>query len=729
MVCRMCVWAGLPLAEAQRVRLAHEILEIGRDVHACQKWKRPRHVAVWAQRLPAGIIIASLFRHRDTRCCEQSCTPRRFALRLCASAASSSLGGQSFTAQMLVHAGTPVLLSSAAPPHHAFSTTRVPRHGIRGQLEASRKRIFAATHAEAASSWGCKAWSPQSSVAQGTTVAAGGVVAQVAPPGLSGLWSKGRALAARLGERDAAAAPKKKTSHGFLPMPGLRSMLALSLVLRATGPLSSCMLAANLLGVVAIPSLLRAMLLAEAIFYWWSCAMARLLSAPPKAPPLTVHRRRKLWGRLLADPGNNSGSAQEFAAAWFDRADGFDRRSPIPLAAALLPAPLRQLPLLRRVFRPPPVLSPVRYDELTTSDVESWLAGGLLGKPLEALDPNERDELSTLISDLEVAARQPLKPPAPPPSSALRSRTGGWPRPWRRPAASGEVVVAQGSPAPPALITPMRPQIDPLRWTARPLLYYSISHAFSAFQYTPNSMRKGGFGTRRTVEIVPPRSSTDANGRDNGRVAPRKLHYFHRPASAGSEHLPPVIFVHGVGFGPAPYANFLAALGDASGAEVLAIEMPSFAQRISLRAAPPPRPEEFGRFVDALLAQHGHSSAHLVGHSMGTAFVTYAAKHASHAILSTSYLDPVCLGMHVAQVSSAGVRVRSNVPAMSHPPNPAQTDQRVPRSLSLPRPHPRPPAAANNDRCCRPMCVLLLLYLLHLAGRACLPVRPPRYPR
>ena len=53
------------------------------------------------------------------------------------------------------------------------------------------------------------------------------------------------------------------------------------------------------------------------------------------------------------------------------------------------------------------------------------------------------------------------------------------------------------------------------------------------------------------------------------------------------------------------------------------------------------------------LREHGHERAHLLGHSMGSAFVSYVARHDPALVASVGYLDPICLGMHDARVTRA----------------------------------------------------------------------------
>lgn len=406
----------------------------------------------------------------------------------------------------------------------------------------------------------------------------------------------------------------------------LRIMFALSLVLRAVGPLALLMTALTRVAPLPCWRWLRVWFAAEALFYVASCALARRLCVHTPPPPLGRARRRELWRRILADPGSG-GSVASFASAWFQRPVW---APPVALAPWLLPS------VLRHSMSRLPTAEEVTYDELHLCDVEAWLAWGLMGKRRRDLDADEMGELRDLVGDLEAAAGsgRRLKPRRPP-----------------------------GSPRAP--FTPMRPQVDPVRWTARPLLYYAISHLVGRAWYTPRTMRAARFGPRTTLACA---AATPRQAR---------LSYFYRPGGAcggaaadggGTAQPPPqqqttpFVFIHGIGVGPAPYSSYLDGLAEASGAPVIAMELAGFAQRLSVRrvvsepAAPlvdPPAPADFAAAVGEVLARHGHTSAHVIGHSLGAAYASYVATHAPTAVASMSFIDPINLGMHDARVTRA----------------------------------------------------------------------------
>ena len=380
---------------------------------------------------------------------------------------------------------------------------------------------------------------------------------------------------------------------------GLLKLLFLStLAMRAMGPVALISVVAHAVGLVVIPRVVHAWLAVEASFYLLCHWMARAMSAHQEPPPLSSLRRQQLWRRILADPARG-GSVAEFVGSWFYRDRG---PPPIALARELAPQPLRRL-LPQPARRP----SAVVYEELSRNDVEAWLSHCLFGRPWADIrfDVDRRLELGTLVGEMERAAGRRLRE-----------------TPEAR---SGTALAAR----------PMLPMLDPVRWTSRPLAYYAVTHGGGALLYAPRTMSAAGFGAREKVK------SADKS---------KTLRYYVRAAAPGNEEAPPIVFVHGIGVGPPPYAEYLARLGDATGRMVVAVEMPSFAQRLS---GPPPEPRRFAGLVSALLAKHGHTEAHLLGHSMGSVYASYVARHAPQATASLALLDPICLSMHNAAVTKA----------------------------------------------------------------------------
>ena len=149
--------------------------------------------------------------------------------------------------------------------------------------------------------------------------------------------------------------------------------------------------------------------------------------------------------------------------------------------------------------------------QLSVGDVCAWLAGCMFASSREDLGPEQDAELQRMVRELETAAGSPLV------DSALLE--GG-------PSASFATTPGIGS---------MCAQTGAVQWRPRPLAYYAVSHGIGEQVYTPHTMASFGFKQQREGE----------------------LNYWYRPAKAGAAAGDALVFVHGIGLGPAPYAEFL----------------------------------------------------------------------------------------------------------------------------------------------------------------------------
>ena len=100
-------------------------------------------------------------------------------------------------------------------------------------------------------------------------------------------------------------------------------------------------------------------------------------------------------------------------------------------------------------------------------------------------------------------------------------------------------ALLEGAPSASFATTPgigsMCAQTGAVQWRPRPLAYYAVSHGIGEQVYTPHTMASFGFTQQREGE----------------------LNYWYRPAKAGAAAGDALVFVHGIGLGPAPYAEFL----------------------------------------------------------------------------------------------------------------------------------------------------------------------------
>lgn len=173
----------------------------------------------------------------------------------------------------------------------------------------------------------------------------------------------------------------------------------------------------------------------------------------------------------------------------------------------------------------------------------------------------------------------------------------------------------------------IRINFDPLNVWSHPLAYYASIKALStgSRQY----MRFLGFSYHpRRYEGVPffhvgPPSHPGQLIKD-GVAVPRSKR-------------PPVVFIHGLGPGLAPYLFFIRRL--ASAHECFVLELPEISQ-VGVETAPTPQ-----ALADALadmLASHGHESACFIGHSYGTVELSWVLRHRPEIVQKAIFLDPVC---------------------------------------------------------------------------------------
>jgi len=203
------------------------------------------------------------------------------------------------------------------------------------------------------------------------------------------------------------------------------------------------------------------------------------------------------------------------------------------------------------------------------------------------LTTSEDADLEALVNELEAAAGEPLR----------------------------------GSNATSAGLRSMCAATDPVRWRHRPLLYYAISHGLGEKVWTRAAMASAGYERR-----------THGKGAD-------KLVYWYRPpqrdassaaadggaAGGGGEVASPqaLLFIHGVGVGPAPYAAFLDMAAPDRAVPVVAVELAAPAQRLfPYPTAPPAR---FAKLVAGALDDLGIDRAVVSGHSLGSAYASYLA--------------------------------------------------------------------------------------------------------
>eukprot|EP00966_Prymnesium_polylepis_P090553 2096968-Prymnesium_polylepis.1 len=270
---------------------------------------------------------------------------------------------------------------------------------------------------------------------------------------------------------------------------------------------------------------------------------------------------------------------------------------------------------------PPAMVEPhgVPYEQIAAGDVYYFMCHNLYQKPDRAhLSAEEDAELMELVAEIEEAAGKQLRRQH---DAAALARTADEPTTpgVRHMSASAEAV----------------------RWRHRPLLYYAVSHGVVAGLITPVTMHRAGFVQRREGA----------------------LKYWFRPAArSGAADEEAFVFIHGVGFGPFPYVSSVERW--AGGAPVLMVELEGATQRV---APPmPPDPDRFAALLDAALDASGVRRAVLAGHSLGSAFVSYAARRdglraaggGKRRFGGAVFIDPIACGLHHSRTTREFVYTR-----------------------------------------------------------------------
>ena len=126
-------------------------------------------------------------------------------------------------------------------------------------------------------------------------------------------------------------------------------------------------------------------------------------------------------------------------------------------------------------------------------------------------------------------------------------------------------------------------------------------------------------------------------------------------AAAAATASDAIVFIHGVGVGPAPYAKFLGALAAADeSTPMVAFELGAVAQRAFPRT--PPSPDRFAELADGALAREGIGRATIMGHSLGSAFARYwAARDEGGRVGGLVLIDPICCMLHHPDTSRSFV--------------------------------------------------------------------------
>mmetsp|Transcript_11610 Transcript_11610/g.13340 ORF Transcript_11610/g.13340 Transcript_11610/m.13340 type:complete len:316 (-) Transcript_11610:670-1617(-) len=169
-------------------------------------------------------------------------------------------------------------------------------------------------------------------------------------------------------------------------------------------------------------------------------------------------------------------------------------------------------------------------------------------------------------------------------------------------------------------IQSMRLNLDPVKSSYRPLIYYSVtSGLFSGLLKMALSSK--GFLSHKSGS----------------------LKYWHHKGSQGlgkDKARTPIVFCHGLGVGVLPYVVFITEMmRHNEGREVFLIELPNISMTIKEDVH---GSTELVTCIENMLHTWGFSKAHFVGHSFGSVVMTYVCKKRKSIMAAATFLDPVC---------------------------------------------------------------------------------------
>jgi pimeloyl-ACP methyl ester carboxylesterase len=101
--------------------------------------------------------------------------------------------------------------------------------------------------------------------------------------------------------------------------------------------------------------------------------------------------------------------------------------------------------------------------------------------------------------------------------------------------------------------------------------------------------------------------------------------------------LPPVVFIHGLGVGVTPYLPLLRRLKRTR--ECFVVELLEVTQVGCDEILPPAKVADS---IAEMLQAHGHESACFMGHSYGTAVLTWVIRNRRELVTKAVFLDPIC---------------------------------------------------------------------------------------
>ncbi|KAI9009721.1 Alpha/Beta hydrolase protein [Gaertneriomyces semiglobifer] len=230
-----------------------------------------------------------------------------------------------------------------------------------------------------------------------------------------------------------------------------------------------------------------------------------------------------------------------------------------------------------------------KVEDTPRPNAEMWAAWAFYDAALDELTPDELAECKSYITFVE-------------------SRMG---------------AKYKDSPFDPA-ISCIRLTIDQMQVLHRPLVYYAGTGLIHLVGLA--CLRILGF--RQASTIVPSGDPKKAGTHRQG--------YFYRPGTSHPENTVPVVLIHGIGIGFLHYLGLIAGLPRE--VDVFLLDWPHVSMRLTETI---PTVQETVESIKSILMAAGHKKACFVGHSLGSAALSWTTHLHKELIHSTVALDPI----------------------------------------------------------------------------------------
>lgn len=200
----------------------------------------------------------------------------------------------------------------------------------------------------------------------------------------------------------------------------------------------------------------------------------------------------------------------------------------------------------------------------------------------------------------------------------------------------------------------MRLTVDAVNMSHRPLIWYLIVGLVDT--YTSARLAYSGFSFFQSRRLsVPPRVAGLVSMATSKKSPGPDISYWYRPHTAKSGV--PVLFIHGIGIGLYPYANFFhevlqhkAGPDDDGQIGIIALELLPISFRITSTM---PSDKEICRQINEILKFHNIDKVVLATHSYGSVIATHLLRNEDTApkIGPVLFIDPVTFLLHLPDVA------------------------------------------------------------------------------